>query len=166
MSAKKKKISDDRENSILGESDSVLPDWKIDIPVFEIDIPEWKLDLDEDWSELNIEWESPTIEDWSNIESDLDIPDPNPNLMERDVAAWMLSQVEKHNQLYQNNAARHIKRYFGERFVYKNKNANLAIQTEVLKEFLQISIKTVVWHRRERFWRIRQPDDASGRSIS
>jgi hypothetical protein len=72
----------------------------------------------------------------------------------------------KNNQLYQKNAAWHIELYFGERFIYENENGNLAIEPEVLKEFLQLSIKIVVWYKRERFWRIRRPDDAPGRQIN
>jgi hypothetical protein len=94
----------------------------------------------------------------SGIESEL-IPEPDPNIMAKDVAAWMLTQVESEERFYQRDAVWKIKKYFGERFIYLNQNHNPAISREVLKEFLRISLKTVVWNKRERYWRFRQSSD-------
>lgn len=77
----------------------------------------------------------------------------------KDVAVWMLNQVNLKKELYQRDAVWNIKKYFGDRFIYLNENRHPAISREVLKEFLSISLKTVVWNKRERYWRPRQPSD-------
>jgi hypothetical protein len=87
------------------------------------------------------------------------MPQPNPNLTSRDAAAWMLLQVKKNGTLYQCHAAKHIRSYFGKRFIYLNENSNPAISREVLKDFLAISLETVVWSRRKRYWRRRRVGD-------
>jgi hypothetical protein len=87
------------------------------------------------------------------------IPEPDPNITTKDVAAWMLNQVELKERFYQQDAVWSVRKYFGERFIYLNQNHNPAISREVLKEFLRISLKTVVWNRRERYWRSRQLSD-------
>ena len=123
-------------------------------------------------SELNsIDWSEPNFSafledtkefDLSLIKESLEeepIPEPDPNLTAKDVAAWMLKQVETKGVLYQQDAAWHIRRYFGECFVGLNENSNPAISKKVLKEFGLISLKTVVWNRRELYWRLRQPSD-------
>jgi len=93
------------------------------------------------------------------------IPEPDPSLTARDVAVWMLQQVETQNLLYQHVAASYIFRYFGERFTYRNHNGNLAISPNVLSEFRLLSRDTVVWSRRERYWRYRLPSDPEGRAV-
>lgn len=118
------------------------------------------------------DFEIPEI-DWSKWEGLLQqqeisqepIPPPDPNLTEKDVAAWMLEQVTAHSELSQEDAAWHIRRYFGERFIYYNENSNVAISPQVLKEFKEISVDSVVWNRPERYWRKRQPGDPKGRIV-
>ncbi|MBD1942399.1 hypothetical protein H6F50_08520 [Coleofasciculus sp. FACHB-712] len=119
-----------------------------------------------DWSEPNFSalLEDTEEFDLSSIEESLEeepIPEPDPNLTAKDVAAWMLKQVETKGVFYQQDAAWHIRRYFGECFIGLNKNSNPAISKKVLKEFRLISLKTVVWNRRELYWRLRQPSDPS-----
>ena len=87
------------------------------------------------------------------------ISEINSSITTKDVAAWMLNQVNSKKKLYQSDAVWNIKKYFGDRFIYLNENHNSAISREVLKEFLSISLKTVVWNKRERYWRPRQPSD-------
>ncbi|MBD2542282.1 hypothetical protein [Coleofasciculus sp. FACHB-SPT36] len=119
-----------------------------------------------DWSEPNFSalLEDTEEFDLSSIEESLEeepIPEPDPNLTAKDVAAWMLKQVETKGVFYQQDAAWHIRRYFGECFIGLNKNSNPAISKKVLKEFRLISLKTVVWNRRELYWRLCQPSDPS-----
>ena len=81
------------------------------------------------------------------------------NVSDVDVAKWMLQELEAYDRLYQDQAASHIQSYFGERFVYTSENGNLLISKKVLKEFRMLTPHTVVWNRRELFWRHRLPDD-------
>jgi len=76
-----------------------------------------------------------------------------------DVAQWMLDQISKKRELYQNDVVYQIEEKFGSKFVYDNEAGNLAISREVLKEFRKLTEKTVVWSRIELCWRIRSADD-------
>lgn len=76
-----------------------------------------------------------------------------------DVAKWMLDQISQKRELYQNEVVYQIEDKFGSQFVYENRNGNLAINREVLKEFRKLTEKTVVWSRVEFCWRIRGADD-------
>jgi hypothetical protein len=81
----------------------------------------------------------------------------------KDVAAWMAQEVAT-RELYQDEAATYIQRVFGAGFVYENSNGNLAISKDVLKEFSRINAGGVVWERRVKLWRKRNPHDDPGRS--
>jgi hypothetical protein len=74
----------------------------------------------------------------SGIEPEL-IPEPDPNITAKDVADWMLNQVELKERFYQQDAVWSIRKYFGERFIYLNQNHNPAISREVLKELRNCS---------------------------
>ncbi|MBA7555731.1 hypothetical protein ES705_48413 [subsurface metagenome] len=76
-----------------------------------------------------------------------------------DVAYWMLEQITKKRELYQNEVVYLIEDKFGPQFVYENQAGNLAISREVLKEFRKLTEETVVWYRSELCWRIRSADD-------
>ena len=76
-----------------------------------------------------------------------------------DVANWMLDKIIKKRELYQNEVVYQIEEKFGSKFVYENRNGNLAISREVLKEFRKLTEKNVVWSRIEFCWRIRSADD-------
>jgi hypothetical protein len=90
----------------------------------------------------------------------------NPNAMPSEVVAWMKSEVDIRGVLYQNWAALMLNRLFGEQFIYRNRNKNLAISQEILIEFLRLTKDYVVWNKRKRFWRIRREDDPETRSVS
>jgi hypothetical protein len=75
------------------------------------------------------------------------------------VAHWMLNQINKKRELYQNEVVYQIEDKFGHQFVYENQAGNLAISREVLKEFRKLTEETVVWYRSELCWRIRSADD-------
>ena len=79
-----------------------------------------------------------------------------------DVAAWMLSELEKRKILYQDEAAGEIQMRYGNAFVYDNENGNLAIQPAVLAAFNKVS-HGVIWSRSQRYWRPREKGDDPGR---
>lgn len=81
-----------------------------------------------------------------------------------DVAAWMQAQLERTGELYQDDAADAIARQFGEDFVrYSERNGNTLIAPAVLKAFNALNADTVVWARRNRYWRLRNQWDDPGR---
>jgi hypothetical protein len=79
-----------------------------------------------------------------------------------DVAEWMLEQVTNDGELEQALAADEIESRFGERFVYDGASG-WRIHRDVLQKFLALSNATVVWHKGEKTWRLRDPDDEPGR---
>jgi hypothetical protein len=81
-----------------------------------------------------------------------------------DVARWMQSELVAHEMLYQNEAAYEIANKFGDEFVYENDKGGLSISKAVRKEFRKLNEETVVWDAREKYWRLRTPQDAPGRS--
>jgi hypothetical protein len=82
-----------------------------------------------------------------------------------DVARWMQAEFEKTGFLYQDTVVRKIKNKFGDEFVYKNANGNLAISKAVLKEFRRLTETTAVWDRGVRQWRRRRPSDPKSRQV-
>lgn len=79
----------------------------------------------------------------------------------KDVADYMLTQVNAVPYYYQENAVREIRQKFGAEFIYTNENGNPAISKTVLKEFKKIS-EDVIWERGDRCWRKRRPNDTAG----
>lgn len=81
----------------------------------------------------------------------------------KEVAQWMLEEINKANNLYQSDAAAAIKTKFGERFCYINQNGNLAVDRKVLNEFKKLTGNLVVWDRNGHLWRLREDYDTPTR---
>lgn len=81
------------------------------------------------------------------------------NNTSKDVAQWMLEQLNSANWLYQETIVYQIRENFGKEFTYDNENGNLAIDRRVLREFRKLTDENVVWDRGERCWRFRQSYD-------
>lgn len=81
----------------------------------------------------------------------------------RDVALLMRSSLDELGELSQGSAAYLIEKVFGPRFVYRNRNSNLAIDKQVLNEFHLLTLDCV-WLRTSRKWRPRKETDRPGRS--
>jgi hypothetical protein len=60
------------------------------------------------------------------------------------VARWMLAEVEREGDLYQETAVYEIEQKFGQEFVYENENGNPAIERRVLAAFRKVSEGSVV----------------------
>lgn len=69
------------------------------------------------------------------------------------IAKWMASQLEISTHIYQDTTASEIMRQFGEQFVYKNSNGNLAIGKDVLKCFRELTEGKVQWERGNKAWK-------------
>lgn len=81
----------------------------------------------------------------------------------KDVAQWMLNEIEKVKYLDQETAVDHISANFGDDFVYENENGNLAIEQKVLAAFRKLTDDSIVWERSSRLWRYREESDEPGR---
>ena len=79
------------------------------------------------------------------------------------VATWMLGEIERDGDLYQDVAVVDISSKFGDEFTYENDSGNLAISKPVLAAFRKLTNETVVWDRNERIWRKRESTDEPGR---
>jgi hypothetical protein len=89
----------------------------------------------------------------------------------KDVAAWMLAQVDENDELLQVDAVGEIQRLFGPKFVYVGDNGEMAIDRRVLYQFRKLSSKAVVWVTEHHglywsgaHWRKRIQGDSPGRT--
>lgn len=83
-----------------------------------------------------------------------------------EVAAWMLEQLERTGELYQEDAVDQIARKFGPDSIYENENGNPAIAKPILAAFRKLTGDSVVWVSSDRYWKMRQPGDEPGRRQS
>ena len=86
----------------------------------------------------------------------------------KEVAEWMIAQLEEFEELLQQDAAGNIQKTFGSEFVYRDDYGDLAIDRRVLYQFRKLTGDKVVWVARqdnwlEGFWRNREPSDKPGR---
>lgn len=77
----------------------------------------------------------------------------------KDIAEWIVEQLEKEQYLYQETVVYDIEDKFGKQFVYINVNGNLAIDRKVLEELRSLIEGTVVWERGQRMWCKREKYD-------
>jgi ribosomal protein S19E (S16A) len=82
-----------------------------------------------------------------------------------EIAEWMLRQFEAIGWLRQSNVAVQILTKFGDKYVYRNKNRNYAINKDILDEFRRITPDNVVWSRSRQQWRRRRAGDPPGRMV-
>lgn len=81
----------------------------------------------------------------------------------RVVAAWMLGEVDRDGLLWQCDAVEGLRARFGDSYVYENAHGHLAIDSDVLAAFRELTADRVVWSRGGKFWRLRDRDDEPGR---
>jgi hypothetical protein len=81
----------------------------------------------------------------------------------RDVAQWMIRQLNTESYLTQERACFEIRKRFGEQFTSLNAAGGNAVAKNVLREFRKLADLDVVWSRRERTWRKGSGLDEPGR---
>jgi hypothetical protein len=85
------------------------------------------------------------------------------NTTANNVALWMLSVIEQHGELSQNNAYYLINKQFGSGFTTVTSSGIPSIKASVLTAFKKLTEDTIVWERGEKKWRRREFYDVSGR---
>lgn len=80
-----------------------------------------------------------------------------------DVARWMLSELQRHGCIYQDDVVDHLVRSKAEALLRENSDGNLVVGREVLEAFKLKTETTVVWVKPDRYWRFRVPEDEPGR---
>ena len=85
----------------------------------------------------------------------------------KDVAEFMVAEMgtDFYYYLDQKSAVHRIRERFGDEFIYVNRNGNAAIDKRVLDEFNLLTKDRVVWERKRRWWRRREPYDPPGREV-
>ncbi len=79
------------------------------------------------------------------------------------VAGWMLTQVEMHGCIYQDDVVDYLVRADSEELLRENSDGNLVVGRAVLDAFKAITEATVVWVKPDRYWRWRVIEDEPGR---
>jgi hypothetical protein len=80
----------------------------------------------------------------------------------KEVAEYMIIQMENGQWLFQETIVHKIKAECGRRFVYENANGNYGIDKRVLKEFKKLTQHTLIWELGFKAWRRRKASDQPG----
>ncbi len=75
------------------------------------------------------------------------------------VAGWMVRTVESNGALSHDQATEEIADLFGEEFIEYADGYAPTVSQKVLKEFLVLTQRRVVWEVQDRVWRLRSPSD-------
>lgn len=81
----------------------------------------------------------------------------------KEVASWMLAQINKHGCIYQDDVVDHLVRSAAESLLRENSEGNLVLGRTVLNAFMVLSEPAVVWVKPDRYWRWRVAEDEPGR---
>jgi hypothetical protein len=95
-------------------------------------------------------------------------PDDKQTMTPKQVAEWMVAQLEEEDELPQQATALQIQERFGDDFVCLDAYGELGIARKVLYQFRKLTDDTVVWvavqgNWTSGFWRKRDPGDREGR---
>ncbi|WP_371364567.1 hypothetical protein ACA097_16365 [Pseudomonas sp. QL9] len=81
----------------------------------------------------------------------------------KDVAQWMLEQLEREGCIYQDDVVDHLVKGNAEGLLRENADGNLVVGRKVLDAFKAVSEQTVVWVKPDMYWRWRVAEDEPGR---
>lgn len=82
----------------------------------------------------------------------------------KEIAQWMLSQLNAENCLYQEDVVDYLVKLNCELFLIENSDGNQALNRTLLAEFNKLTKDNVVWVTSGRYWRFRVAEDESGRN--
>ena len=80
-----------------------------------------------------------------------------------EVASWMLTQINKHGCIYQDDVVDYLVKSKVELHLRENSDGNLVLSIAVLEEFMAVSSFSVVWVKPQKYWRWRVAEDEPGR---
>ena len=81
----------------------------------------------------------------------------------KSITAWMLSEIERHGCIYQDDVVDFLVKAKAENFLRENSDGNLVVGREVLDAFRKLTERTVVWVKPDFYWRFRVAEDEPGR---
>lgn len=70
----------------------------------------------------------------------------------QDIASWMFETLKNAGLLYQADAVDHIRKNYGEQYIYTNENGHASIDKEVKKAFKKMHGGKAAWDRDAFFW--------------
>ena len=79
------------------------------------------------------------------------------------VANWMLSEVQKHGCIYQDDVVDYLVKARADDLLRENSDGTLVVGQPVLSAFKALTEATVVWVKPDRYWRFRVAEDEPGR---
>lgn len=94
--------------------------------------------------------------------------DDEKSITPKQVAEWMVEQLEEYNELQQQETVLEIQNLFGDEFVNPDEDGDLGISRKVLYQFKKLTGDSVVWvamngNWKVGFWRKRDTGDREGR---
>lgn len=82
----------------------------------------------------------------------------------KSVALWMLSELEKHGCLYQDDVVDFLVKSKVENLLRENSEGNQVLNLKLLNEFKKLTETNVVWVSPDFYWRFRVAEDEMGRN--
>lgn len=80
-----------------------------------------------------------------------------------EVSRWMLSELEQHGCVYQDDVVDVVVKGNGDTLLRENAEGNLVLGRPILDSFMKLSGNDVVWVKPDRYWRWRVAEDEPGR---
>ncbi|MHA6482928.1 DUF6953 family protein [Paenibacillus sp. strain BS8-2] len=68
------------------------------------------------------------------------------------IASWMFAALKDKGMLYQADAVEHIRKHYGETYIYTNDSGHASIDKEVKKAFKKMHGGKAAWDRDAFFW--------------
>ena len=81
----------------------------------------------------------------------------------KQVIDWMLSNLEKHGCLYQDDVVDFLVKNDQKKYLKENSEGNLVLKLSVNSAFKKQTEENVVWVKPDRYWRYRIAEDELGR---
>jgi hypothetical protein len=82
----------------------------------------------------------------------------------KSVACWMLSELQKHGCLYQDDVVDFLVKSKYEGLLRENSEGNQVLNLVLLNEFKKLTGTNVVWVSPDLYWRFRVTEDEEGRN--
>jgi hypothetical protein len=70
----------------------------------------------------------------------------------QEIALWMFQTLKNAGMLYQADAVEHIRKNYGETYIYTNESGHASIDKEVKKAFKKMHGGKAAWDRDTFFW--------------
>ncbi len=80
------------------------------------------------------------------------------------IANWMLTELSKHNCIYQDDVVDYLVKSKDESLLRENSDGNLVLHPQLLSAFKKLTEANVVWVKPDRYWRFRVAEDELGRN--